>query len=48
MDCGQHLDVVRAVLHFLVFLFLVTGFVYTAFFYNQEGGEGIVDARASP
>lgn len=38
------LDVVRAVLNFLVFLFLVTGFVYTSFFYRREGGEGFVDA----
>lgn len=44
MDCGEHLDVVRAVLNFLVFLFLVTGFVYTTFFYHQEGGKGFVDA----
>jgi voltage-gated potassium channel len=37
-------DVVRACLNFAVFLFLVTGFVYTAFFYRQEPGEGFVDA----
>lgn len=37
-------DVVRACLNFVVFLFLVTGFVYTAFFYRQEPGEGFVDA----
>lgn len=37
-------EVVRAVLNFLVFLFLVTGFVYTTFFYAREGGEGFVDA----
>lgn len=41
---GHQLDVVRAVLNFLVFLFMVTGFVYTTFFYRQEGGEGFVDA----
>jgi voltage-gated potassium channel len=38
------LDVVRAVVNFLVFLFLVTGFVYTSFFYDREGSEGFVDA----
>ena len=37
-------EVVRAVLNFMVFLFMVTGFVYTTFFYAQEGGEGFVDA----
>ncbi|MBW6424797.1 potassium channel family protein [Rhizobium sp. XQZ8] len=41
---GHFQDVVRAVLNFLVFLFMVTGFVYTTFFYRQEGGEGFVDA----
>lgn len=40
----DRLDVVRAVINFLVFLFLVTGFVYTSFFYRQDGGEGFVDA----
>jgi voltage-gated potassium channel len=38
------LDVIKAVLNFLVFLFVITGFVYTSFFYNREGGEGFVDA----
>ncbi|WP_072381813.1 potassium channel family protein [Rhizobium tibeticum] len=37
-------DVVRACLNVLVFLFMVTGFVYTTFFYGQEGVEGFVDA----
>jgi voltage-gated potassium channel len=41
---GHLQDAVRAVLNFLVFLFMVTGFVYTTFFYRQEGGEGFVDA----
>ncbi|MEY9625959.1 potassium channel family protein [Sinorhizobium fredii] len=42
---GAHLqDVVRACLNFLVFLFMMTGFVYTTFFYGQEGVEGFVDA----
>jgi voltage-gated potassium channel len=38
------LDVVRACLSFLVFLFIVSGFVYSSFFYGQEGGEGFIDA----
>jgi voltage-gated potassium channel len=38
------LDIVRACLNFLVFLFIVTGFVYTSFFYGQEGKEGFIDA----
>ncbi|TWF43917.1 potassium channel family protein [Neorhizobium alkalisoli] len=42
--CVAYLDVVRAVLNFLVFLFLVTGFVYTTFFYSRPGIEGFVDA----
>lgn len=37
-------DVIRACLNFLVFLFMVTGFVYTTFFYGREGGTGFVDA----
>ncbi|MCV9966011.1 potassium channel family protein [Pararhizobium sp. BT-229] len=37
-------DVVRACINFLTFLFLVTGFVYTAFFYHVAGIEGFVDA----
>ncbi len=44
MGCADRIDVVRAVINFVVFLFLVTGFVYTSFFYNLEGGEGFVDA----
>lgn len=44
LGCSRHLDVVRAVLNFLVFLFLVTGFVYTSFFYGKQGLEGFVDA----
>lgn len=42
--CVSYLDVVRAVLNFLVFLFLMTGFVYTTFFYNRDGSEGFIDA----
>ncbi len=42
---GSHLlDVVRACINLIVFLFIVTGFVYTSFFYQLEGGEGFVDA----
>lgn len=37
-------DVVRACLNVLVFLFMVTGFVYTTFFYGRRGDEGFVDA----
>jgi voltage-gated potassium channel len=44
LGCADRIDVVRAVINFVVFLFLVTGFVYTSFFYNQPGGEGFVDA----
>lgn len=42
--CVRYQDVVRACLNFLVFLFVVTGFVYTSFFYDRPGGEGFVDA----
>jgi voltage-gated potassium channel len=38
------LDVVRALINLLVFLFIVTGFVYTSFFYHRPGEEGFVDA----
>ena len=41
---SQYQEVVRACLNFLVFLFVVTGFVYTTFFYGRQGGEGFVDA----
>lgn len=41
---GNHLEVVRASLNFLVFLFVVNGFVYTTFFYRRQGEEGFVDA----
>jgi voltage-gated potassium channel len=36
--------VARASLNFFVFLFMVTGFVYTTFFYRQSGLIGFVDA----
>ena len=38
---GEWEDVVRACINFLTFLFLVTGFVYTAFFYHRGGDRGI-------
>ena len=41
---GEWEDVIRACINFLTFLFLVTGFVYTAFFYHQAGVDGFVDA----
>jgi voltage-gated potassium channel len=44
LGCGHLLDIVRACVNLLVFLFIVTGFVYTTFFYDQGGGEGFVDA----
>jgi voltage-gated potassium channel len=42
--CAVYLDVVRAILNFLTFLFVVTGFVYTTFFYGRPGIEGFIDA----
>ncbi len=44
LGCAHLLDVVRACLNLLVFLFIVTGFVYTTFFYGRDGSEGFVDA----
>jgi len=44
LGCGNVQDVIRAVINFLVFLFVMTGFVYTSFFYDRPGGEGFVDA----
>jgi voltage-gated potassium channel len=41
---GEWEDVIRACINFLTFLFLVTGFVYTAFFYHVAGIEGFIDA----
>jgi len=38
------IDVVRALINLLVFLFIITGFVYTSFFYNRPGEQGFVDA----
>ncbi|WP_275785490.1 potassium channel family protein [Pararhizobium gei] len=42
--CSEWEDVIRACINFLTFLFLITGFVYTVFFYDQAGVEGFVDA----
>ncbi len=44
LGCAHLLDVVRACVNLVVFLFIVTGFVYTTFFYGQGGWEGFVDA----
>ena len=41
---GDKEDVIQACANFLVFLFLVTGFVYSNFFYGAEGFDGFVDA----
>ncbi|WP_432346503.1 ion channel [Shinella yambaruensis] len=41
---GDKEEVIQACVNFLVFLFLVTGFVYSNFFYGAEGFEGFVDA----
>ncbi|NML72889.1 potassium channel family protein [Rhizobium sp. S-51] len=41
---GHLTEVATAVVNFIVFLFTVTGFVYTFFFYREDGGEGFVDA----
>ncbi|WP_442967892.1 potassium channel family protein [Rhizobium sp. GR12] len=44
LGCHHYKDVARASLNFFVFLFMVTGFVYTTFFYHQDGLIGFVDA----
>lgn len=41
---GDKEDLIQACVNFLVFLFLVTGFVYSNFFYGAEGFAGFVDA----
>lgn len=41
---GRIEDVFQACVNFLVFLFVVTGFVYSNFFYGDEGVAGFVDA----
>ncbi|KQS83804.1 ion transporter [Rhizobium sp. Leaf453] len=42
--CGEWEDVIRACVNFLTFLFLVTGFVYSTFFYHVPGVDGLIDA----
>ncbi|MBP1881582.1 potassium channel family protein [Agrobacterium rubi] len=44
LGCHRYRDVARASLNFFVFLFMVTGFVYTTFFYHQSGLVGFIDA----
>lgn len=44
LGVGHLSDVFVALINFLVFLFIVTGFVYTFFFFHVEGVEGFVDA----
>ena len=41
---GDKEDIIQACANFLVFLFLVTGFVYSNFFYGAKGFDGFVDA----
>ncbi|ATN35155.1 ion transporter [Rhizobium sp. ACO-34A] len=41
---GHLIDVATAIVNFIVFLFTVTGFVYTFFFYSENGAEGFIDA----
>jgi voltage-gated potassium channel len=41
---GEYRDTVQAVLNLLVFIFVVTGFVYTAFAHRDSGIAGYVDA----
>ena len=41
---GQYQETVQAVINLLVFLFVVTGFVYTAFGHRDTGIAGYVDA----
>lgn len=41
---GAYQDTIQAVINLLVFLFVVTGFVYTAFVGEHSGIEGYIDA----
>jgi voltage-gated potassium channel len=41
---GDLEDIFQACVNFLVFLFLITGFVYSNFFYSADGFAGFVDA----
>lgn len=40
----EQTDVVTAFINLFVFLFLVTGFVYSFFFYREDAGTGFIDA----
>ncbi|KQS63854.1 ion transporter [Rhizobium sp. Leaf371] len=42
--CREYQEVIGACINFVTFLFLVTGFVYTAFFATESGISGFVDA----
>jgi voltage-gated potassium channel len=42
--CREYQEVIGACINFVTFLFLVTGFVYTAFFAMETGITGFVDA----
>lgn len=44
VGCGKYEDAFHAAINFAVFLFTVTGFVYSTFFYYQEGHIGFVNA----
>ena len=37
-------DVIAALVNFIVFLFTITGFVYTFFFFREDGVTGFIDA----
>ncbi|MFP5077547.1 potassium channel family protein [Rhizobium sp. YIM 134829] len=44
LGCRRYSDVLRACIAFVTFLFLISGFVYTTFFYRDAGIDGFVDA----
>lgn len=44
MGLKEQTDVVTAFINLFVFLFLVTGFVYSFFFYREDAGTGFIDA----
>ena len=44
LGMNEQTDVVTAFINLFVFLFLVTGFVYTIFFYAEDAGTGFIDA----
>ncbi|MEA3536490.1 potassium channel family protein [Rhizobium sp. CC-YZS058] len=44
LGCRRYQDVMRACIAFVTFLFLISGFVYTTFFYRDAGINGFVDA----